>query len=426
MKTIKIKGNTILKNIFTMSAGTILAQSINVLVQPILTRIVPTETLGVYGFLISLATIIIPVASLKLDMLVVSETDDCFAQYITDVCILLCAIISILYLIVIGIAYLLPINSVFKKYGIIIFIVPFIVFTNGIRFLFISYNNRYKQYKLIAGVGFLREGLRAIIQVCSGLLHFGIIGQVLGYALAPVFGFGVQTKGFIQKRKERKRISVPTIIDVLKKGKKQIFFLVPAQFINSFSASFVTICITSLYSAEALGYYSVGNRILEIPIIFIAANTSKVCYKEISEKVANREAVFPTMLRIVAAISVISCCGFSLLYLIAPQLSEFVFGKGYYISGVYIKCLCLMYAARLISTSFAGLFTIFGKQHYEFLLNFFLVIVAVIVFFVSNSIGVSIESYLWLICIGYTIMYLIMLGGYIVLCKKHDKSICQS
>lgn len=421
----KLKDSSIFKSIFTMGAGTLLAQSINVLVQPILTRIVPAETLGMYTFLISLATMIIPVASLKIDMLIVSEANDDYAQFITDTCILICTAVSIVYCVVISFAFFLPGQNLFNKYGKLIYIVPFIVFTNGIRFLFISYNNRYKQYKMIAGIGLIRESSRAVIQVGSGVLHFGVIGQVLGYALAPVFGFSIQTKEYFKKLKNRHFAKLEDIRSVLSKGKNQIFYLVPGQFINSFSSSLVTLCITSLYSAKALGYYSAGNRILEIPIIFIAANVSKVCYKEISERVANKQTVLPVLTKIIVGLSVVSICGFGLLYFIAPQLSEIIFGKGYYTAGIYIKCLCLMYSVRLVSTSFAGLFTIFGKQYYEFFLNVFLVVVAAVIYVISKSAGLRMESYLWLICLGYTGMYLIMLAGYIILCKNYDKTISE-
>ena len=78
------KKNSIWVGILHMGLGTVLAQMINIVVQPILTRVFPAETLGIYTYLISLATMIIPVASLKLDMLIVSEPNEKEAQYITD------------------------------------------------------------------------------------------------------------------------------------------------------------------------------------------------------------------------------------------------------------------------------------------------------------------------------------------------------
>ena len=96
---------TLWRDIFLMGGGTVLAQTINILAQPILTRIVSPDDLGVYTYIISLATIIIPIASLKLDMLIVSTEDDGYAQYITDLSIIINASISIVYFIVILIGY---------------------------------------------------------------------------------------------------------------------------------------------------------------------------------------------------------------------------------------------------------------------------------------------------------------------------------
>ena len=72
-----------------MSATTVVAQSINIIAQPILTRLISAETLGIYTFLVSLANMAIPVASLKLDMLIVSEDSDDEAQYVTDLSIVI-------------------------------------------------------------------------------------------------------------------------------------------------------------------------------------------------------------------------------------------------------------------------------------------------------------------------------------------------
>ena len=133
------KKNSIWTGILHMGLGTILAQTINIIAQPILTRIFSAEILGIYTYLISLATMIIPVASLKLDMLIVSEPDDIEAQYITDICIVFNFLIFIIYSVIIWFAYTSSNINIFNKYGMIIFVVPVIVFTNGLRFLFISY-----------------------------------------------------------------------------------------------------------------------------------------------------------------------------------------------------------------------------------------------------------------------------------------------
>lgn len=406
-----------------MGLGTILAQMINIVAQPILTRTFSAETLGVYTYLISLATMIIPVASLKLDMLIVSEPDDQEAQYITDACIIIILLITIIYAAVIAIGYQIP-DSVFNKYGRIIYIVPILVFTNGLRFLFISFLNRYKEYKTISAIAIIREAIRAIIQVGAGFLSLGIFSLSMGYAISPLFGLNIQMKNYVKKLKGRTKITTHKFKEVVfKKGKRQILYLVPAQFINSFSSSLVTISITALFSAKILGYYSAGARILDIPIVFITSNVSKVCYQRISENVSTNKPVLKTMMSVIAVLSMVSVTGFGLLYFIAPKLSEIVFGKGYYIAGEYIRCLCVMYAVRLVATSFAGVYTVFNKQNFELILNILLIVSAGLSYVVCSRINAEVTVFLKLMNIGYSAVYLLMLAGYIVVCKNYDNKL---
>lgn len=418
----KKNDNSIWIAILHMGLGTILAQLINVVAQPILTRLFSAETLGIYTYLISLATIVIPIASLKLDMLVVSEADDNEAQYMTDACIVLVVLVSIVYTITITIGYILPNENIFNKYGAVIFVVPLIVFVNGMRFLFISYLNRYKEYKMISVLGIIREGARALIQVGAGLFSGGVFWLSIGYAIAPLFGFKIQLKQYLQKKKIRPRLTAQKFKElVFEKGRQQIMFLLPAQFINTFSSSLITVSIANLYSAKVLGYYSVGTRILEIPIIFIAANVSKVCYQKVSENIANNRPVSKIVLSIVTVLSIISVLGFGLLYVIAPNISEIVFGSGYSIAGEYIRCLIIMYAVRLVTTSFAGVFTAFRKQGFELIINVLLVVMAGASYLICEKFGYEVEVYLNFINWSYSIVYLLMLSAYIIACYNYDK-----
>ena len=418
------KKNSIWVGILHMGLGTVLAQMINIVVQPILTRVFPAETLGIYTYLISLATMIIPVASLKLDMLIVSEPNEKEAQYITDACIIINILISLIYAIVIIVGYQVSDNNIFNKYGIIIYVVPVLVFTNGLRFLFISYLNRYKEYKTISIIAIIREAIRAVIQVGAGFLSLGVFSLSMGYAVSPLFGLNIQMRNYLKELKERPRINLKKFKEiVLVKGKRQILFLVPAQFINSFSASLVTISITALFSAKILGYYSAGVRILDIPIVFITSNVSKVCYQRISENVANKKPVLRTLMSVIIVLSAVSIMGFGTLYVIAPRLSEIVFGQGYRVAGEYIRCLCVMYAVRLVATSFAGVYTVFKKQNFELILNILLIVSAGVSYVVCSMFNFEVTTYLKFMNTGYTIVYLLMLLGYIVMCKNYDTKI---
>ena len=105
-------------------------------------------------------------------------------------------VLSLIYALVIAVGYQITDNNIFNKYGIIIYIVPILVFTNGLRFLFISYLNRYKEYKTISIIAIIREAIRAIIQVGSGFLSLGVFSLSMGYAISPLFGLNIQMKNY--------------------------------------------------------------------------------------------------------------------------------------------------------------------------------------------------------------------------------------
>lgn len=418
-----MKLGSLSKNIAMMGLGTVLAQLINILVQPILSRIIPADDLGVYTYILSIANVVIPIASLKLELLIVSEQDEQKAQYITDVCILSCVLVSVLMLSVLLIVKLTIEDLPLFNYGNIVFVGPVIVLFNGLRFVFISYNNRYKQYKLISMLGVLREFARAVIQLLSGLLSLGPIGLLIGYAAAPVFGFRIQMKSYFEGIRSRPMITLPVIRSVIHDGRKQMLFITPAQLLNSFSASLITIMIGSLYASSTLGYYSMGVRVLEVPIIFIAANVSKVCFQAICERKSKNEKVTPVVISVALPIAACSIVFFSMLFFFAERFCALLFGDGYEIAGVYIKCLCLMYATRLVATSFAGTFTAFNRQGYELFLNSLLVIGASVVFLISKYNSFDIILFLTLIGSLYTCVYLLMFFGMLVSCVMHDRSI---
>ena len=313
------------------------------------------------------------------------------------------------------------------QYGNVIYFVPLLVLTNGLRFLFISYNNRYKEYKLIASLEIVREASRALIQTISGSLSFGSIGLLAGYAIAPLAGYRSQLKKYFRGLKKRPKIALSQVKEILfVQGRRQVLYIMPAQLINSFSASLITMLISILFSATTLGYYSMGVRILDVPIMFISANVSKVCYQRICESISNRAPVTRTIGKLVFGLGFASLSVFGLLYLCSVPLCEFVFGKGYGIAGKYIQCLCMMYALRLVAASFAGSFTAFGKQRFELVLNVALVVAAFVAFGITRYIGLDMESFLLIIGFGYSIVYLATLVGTLVCCIKFDRGLANA
>ena len=79
--------------------------------------------------------------------------------------------------------------------------------------------------------------------------------------------------------------------------------------------------------------------------------------------------------------------------------------------------------SRLVATSFAGVYTVFRKQNFELILNILLIVSAGVSYVVCSMFNFEVITYLKFMNTGYTIVYLMMLLGYIVMCKNYDKKI---
>ena len=412
-----ITKNKQFKGIISLGIGTIMAQLITVIIQPILTRLLSPEELGTYTFIISMATLVIPIASLKLEMLIVVEKDDEEAETITDASIISLILISIIATLVI-LSMLLVGNNPISMIGTYALLIPLIILTNGLRFIFVSYNNRQKKYKLIAKISVLREVIMGAIQMISALISGGILGQVLGYAVAPLYGIKEQSKDYIYIKKNRKKTTIKKILSIFKVHKKHILCLVPAQFINSFSYTLIMLSIVSLFSTEEVGYYSISVRVLGLPLVLISNNVSKIYMQKLAEDHSKGNSVWHTFKTTILILGGISVLGFGCLAFIAPTACEIIFGHGYVEAGKYISILCIIYALRFISSALIGTYVVFNKQNWEFFFQSCLVIVGVVVYLIVLILKLDIYEYFILISLGYALIYSAIIYSFMNLCKK--------
>ncbi|WP_019377581.1 lipopolysaccharide biosynthesis protein [Virgibacillus halodenitrificans] len=408
-----------LAGILSLGLGTIVAQSINLLVQPILTRIVTPEEIGIYNFIISMANLIIPIASLKLTMLIVINKDDDEAEILTDVSIITAIVVTILTIFFLGIMLLID-NNIFSDIGYLVFIIPLIIITNAIRFIFISHNNRYKKYSLISRMDILRELVKGIMQIIFGGISRGAFGLSLGYAISPLLGLKFQSNDYIYRLKKRNKTSVKMVLKTYKKYRKHMFYMVPSQFINTFSYTLLNFSVISLFTAKEAGFYSISYMVLGLPLVLISNNVSKVYLQNLRSLTMEGKSIWKNYVIVVGVLSILSIIGFSLLAIIAPNVTEFLFGKGYDESGKYITILCFMFAIRFIASSIMGTYVFFNKQYVDAIFQSLLVMLGLIVHFITDFLNLNIYEYLNLISISYGIIYLLILVNLGFICKNHS------
>ncbi len=389
-----------------LTIGTIISNIIPLLIQPVLTRLISPEELGLYNVAISLANLIIPIASLKLYQLIVTVKDDKEAELLTQMSINTVFLVSIIYLVVV--IFGLTFDYEFSGLGWMALMIPFIVFIDGLFYVLTSYFNRYKDYTSMAMSDISRGSYRGILQVLLSTLKANSWGQIISHIISPI-PFLIRSKKNIKLYQYHNRwVSFNETIKRYSTYKKQIIYTVPSQFINSFSYTLILLSVTALYPTKLVGYYSISVKLLGIPLILISTNISRIYLQKMTESLRYGNNFFELYKKIVIFLFSGSGLIFGFLAVVAPTFSEFLFGPGYEEAGKYISILALMFSLRFITSSIAGTYVIFSKQNREVFFQALLIVGGVISFVFANLFVLNIYQYFWLITLSYGLVYMVM------------------
>src|SRR5699024_10497940 len=161
--------------------------------------------------------------------------------------------------------------------------------------------------------------------------------------------------------------------------------------------------------AEEVGYYSVSVKVLGVPLMLISYNISKVYLQKISKVKANNESLFGIFKYTIKRLFIVSLLFFSLIAIVSPFVTEFIFGRGFQEAGIYITILCFMFSIRLVTSSLTGTFVVIEKQNIEMLFQLLFILVGICVYIFAKIFQITIYKYLLLISIFYGLVYFYIL-----------------
>lgn len=400
-----LKSNNLVKSIATLMSGSLIAQMISIAISPIMTRIYTEEQIGEYTLLLTAATMFGSIICGRYQMSIVSEQSEknVFAL------IKLSALIAVTLSLFVGIGYTvyLQITNSIKMSVLPMFfwIFTFLIFT-GIGHILTSYNNRNKEYKLIASVYTLKEIGKGIVLTVLGALNFGRLGLILSYFFSIVLGLNGQSKELKNHIAELKSVTKEDMIAVAKKHKKQPLFSLPASFANSFSYSVLNIFVNQLFGTIVMAYYSMSFRMLGIPLSLVSTNVSKAFFEKASREYDKKRDFRKTYLQTSVMLLAVAVPMVLVLILFAPFLFEMFFGEGWGQAGIYVRYLAPMFGIRLIVSALTPTMIICNKQNLELAVQLLFVVMAATTYILCSA-NSTIDQFLILVSILYSAVYII-------------------
>lgn len=362
MKLQNLKKSELFRNISTLISGTVIAQLIPILLQPVLRRYYAPEVFGAYAVYSSLIGILIIISSFKYELAIILPKKGKEAVNI----VLLTQLLNLLFNLVIFFFIIIfnhKIQSLLNlpaKYVIFLYLVPAGTFLSNLYQSINYWLIRQKAFFSVSLNKFVRRGTEGSFQVLfkwigasSGLIFGDIIGHLannisgLIQAVRKEFRFGDLS---ITKLKyvAKKYVEYPKY-NLLTSFMSACSYLLPAIFINKF------------FSSEVTGYYDLSKLVLSIPLALIAVSISNVLMQRVAERYKMQESIKKDLFQIFIVILIIALAEILVVTIFGEELFRLIFGKQWALSGKISKILVWSYAINFLATSFWSIFIAMKK-----------------------------------------------------------------
>jgi O-antigen/teichoic acid export membrane protein len=262
------------KGVSKLGFGNFAAQTISIFSLPFVTRAYSPEEFGIYTFVISICTLLIPVATLRFETLIVISKDQNEAQEISRASIFFSFWISCISCLLALIYY-----CIFERKSLIGSItfgatLGIILFVQSVNIVYIQYLIQQRDFYAVTRSSVTQNAITPLIQVIVGVSNNSYLALGVGYVigrfmstlrfykiefLRSAFRYGLSNfkDVYIQRISASRKLIIASIFEVL---------------INLFPLIFVSLFFGSVYS----GYLGVAQTLTYAPIALISGAISNV------------------------------------------------------------------------------------------------------------------------------------------------------
>lgn len=402
-------------------SSTALSQFVAMLTMPILTRLYKPEDFGllaVYGSIFSLLLII---ASIRYELAVPlpKKDEDAANLLVLSLTIVLCfSILTIPAVYLLGDGVIRWVGApALKPY---LWLLSLSLLGAGSYQALSYWAIRKKDFTRIAQTKVSQSLGRTLSQVGLGFLHVGPIGLLLGLVAGQSLGFGTLGIMAVKNDKEAfKRISFERMRLVAYRYRRFPLISGSSGIINTIGLELQPLFMSAFYGPRVLGWFSLGEQVIGVPMSLLGVAVSQVYYGEASrlarESVEELKKLFS---QTVKKLFMIGCIPITLLGIKGPWLFALVFGDIWQQAGVYTQLLTLLFVIKFVAIPLSCTLEILERQDLKFYWDIGRLGILLGVFTLARTFGWSD----WLFVLSYSVVMSISYGILLILSYMVIKS----
>ena len=356
MKKVKISNG--LKNVGKISSGTLLGQLIAIVSLPILTRLYGSEIIGYMTLFTSIATVINSFSDLGLTNAIMIAKNEEKSYQIYKVVSSINFFISIISFFIIPLIY-----SGAKQYNpfFLGFMVSIIVLTQQQIQISYTWLNKNQKYNILMKNPVINQV--SIFVIAVGLYFIGVnkygyfIGTLVGQLLTLI-----NMKRCLPKSKIVFNLS--KYKNVINENKDFVFYQLPTTILTNVKNQLPTFLINNFFGTTILGYYSITQKILNIPINLLANAIGKVFFSNISKMVQNGEKIGEYVFQNLKRATYISIVPITLLISLSNIAIYIIMGYFNDVASQMLQASSIQAIFTFLMASLSGIYIVIKKQNY--------------------------------------------------------------
>lgn len=414
------------RNVLILSSGTAISQVILIAISPVLTRLYSPEAFGVYAVFLSITAIIGGNINLKFEQAIMLPDDNIDAYKLAYLSNYLNLVLSTILLILIILFYNSLTNMLNVDYttSYWIYLIPFATYFLGFNAVLVNLNNRLKNYKSMSGSVIAKNSAMAIVQLALGFLKFLLsTGLIIGQLAAYIFGNRVLRLNVSFKFSRMFAYRLDEFKPLMLRYKDFPRFAFPAGIANAATLNISNLLITSIYTVNDVGHFSLANRIVGAPSVLISHSIAQVYYQKASEELrtfGNCKRVFKSTFKKLLLIVIPIFLPISLL---SSWFFPLIFGNEWYEAGIFASYLSIMVAFRFISSTLSSTINVTENQKYGFYINIALLFINITTISISYVFSFEIINFIILYSFAMSLAYVSFLYSYFKMASHNTISI---
>ena len=411
------------RNFAKLLSANVVAQVIGLIVYPILTRVYAPEDFGLLNLFLSIGGVLAILSTAEYYYAIVLPKQDKDASAVLGVGLIW--LLAVTALVALSVLFAGPISALFKSPELAHYywLMPLYVMAIGAWNLLNYWYIRSKKYNPISRYQVSQNLLSA-----SGKLGFGWAGvlqsgMIYSVVIAPVLSL---TTSLLTSGKNiysaLRELTWSALRSQAREYRNFPCFVLPRSFVNMLAGQMPVLLLTPFFGAKAVGFLSVAILLGYTPIGTITRAIYQVMYQHTMERVHQSLSIGQIFSRFLLSASAIIVPVFVVLWFVLPDLTAWLLGAEWYLSGEYIRWMLPWLYVSLLSCSINYLFDVFMQQKWGLVFEIMLAVMRV----AGLAVGVMMNDFLTAI-IAYSLATTLALVAQIIWMlaqvRKYDASV---